>query len=108
MTDVRARLAADRQPNEVAERRTRELRREDSDIPSLEHEWSRLVALFAWKHGLSPRERWLVEAAVEGKELQESADELGCALGTVRTYWARIYDKSGTRAKDDRHGPTSS
>jgi DNA-binding CsgD family transcriptional regulator len=56
---------------------------------------------FAIAHGLSPQEARLLHAALRELTDKKAATELGCSPSTVRTYWARIFQKVGcTRQRD--------
>lgn len=50
---------------------------------------------FAAHHGLSARETMVLALAAAGLHRKESASRLGCSLGTVDTYWRRIFRKTG-------------
>ena len=60
-----------------------------------------LVDQFAATYGLSPQETRLLAAAARETRNVEAADELGCSHATVRTYWRRIFGKTGrTNARE--------
>jgi DNA-binding NarL/FixJ family response regulator len=56
---------------------------------------------FATRHRLSPREQLILEQAVAGASDKEVAFRLGCARGTIATYWQRIFNKTGQRSQRD-------
>src|SRR6187431_872265 len=53
------------------------------------------ITAFVRKNHLSPQEMRVVEGALRELSNDEIADELGCSSSTVRTYWARIFQKVG-------------
>jgi len=57
-----------------------------------------LIASFADAHGLSSQETRLLLAAAREATNEEAADELGCTNATVRSYWRRIFEKTGRRS----------
>ena len=60
-----------------------------------------LVRRYAAAYGLSAQETRLVLAATREATDKEAADELGCTHATVRSYWRRIFEKTGRgRARD--------
>jgi DNA-binding NarL/FixJ family response regulator len=54
-----------------------------------------IVDEFATLHSLSLQERRLLGTAVRGRSNDDAAHELGCSSVTVRTYWGRIFRKTG-------------
>jgi DNA-binding NarL/FixJ family response regulator len=54
-----------------------------------------LLRQFATTHRLSHRETQVLERAVHGLCMKQSADELGLSVKTVENYWTRIYHKTG-------------
>jgi DNA-binding NarL/FixJ family response regulator len=50
---------------------------------------------FASRYSLSFQERRLLFAAVRETSNDDAASELGCSCATVRTYWGRIFRKTG-------------
>lgn len=54
-----------------------------------------LVGRYAAAYGLSPQETRLLLAATREATDKEAADELGCTHATVRSYWRRIFEKTG-------------
>lgn len=62
---------------------------------------SPFVGAFAARHRLSPRETRLLELAVEGVTNKEAAEVLGCSVGTIATYWQRIFAKTEQRSQRD-------
>jgi DNA-binding NarL/FixJ family response regulator len=54
-----------------------------------------LVQSFASKYQLSPQETRLLLAAARDASNEEAADELGCTHATVRSYWRRVFEKTG-------------
>lgn len=54
-----------------------------------------LVTEFARTHRLSNQETRLLLAAARNRTNDEAADDLGCASATVRSYWVRIFEKTG-------------
>lgn len=56
---------------------------------------------FATHYRLSPREQSILEQAVAGSNDKEIALRLGCARGTIATYWQRIFNKTGQRSQRD-------
>jgi DNA-binding CsgD family transcriptional regulator len=62
------------------------------------------IKRFAQAHRLSPQETKLVAAAVREMPNKQSADELGCTEGTLRTYWKRIFTKIGCTSQTRRCG----
>ncbi len=59
------------------------------------------ISSFAAHHGLSPQETRLLRLALQEVTNKEAADRLGCAHSTVRSYWARIFQKVGCRTERD-------
>ena len=59
------------------------------------------VGNFARRHRLSPREVTLLRSALEGKNNDEVAAELGCSRTTISTYWSRIFRKTGVSGQRD-------
>jgi DNA-binding CsgD family transcriptional regulator len=74
-------------------RTLRILRATERRTPTLER--------FARAHRLSPQETKLVASAVREMPNKQSADELGCTEGTLRTYWKRIFTKIGCTSQRD-------
>jgi len=60
-----------------------------------------LIASFAAQHGLSPQETRLLSAAAREASNEDAAEELGCTSATVRSYWRRIFEKTGYRSARD-------
>jgi DNA-binding NarL/FixJ family response regulator len=54
-----------------------------------------LIESFASEYQLSPQETRLLLAAAREASNEEAADELGCTNATVRSYWRRIFEKTG-------------
>ena len=54
-----------------------------------------VVLRFASAHGFSAQETRLLFAAAREATNEEAADELGCTHATVRSYWRRIFEKTG-------------
>ncbi|MFO0725844.1 MAG: response regulator transcription factor [Myxococcota bacterium] len=50
---------------------------------------------------LSPRERAILELAVDGANDKEIAHRCSCARGTIATYWQRIFKKTGQHSQRD-------
>ncbi len=46
---------------------------------------------------LTAREREVMQLAADGLSAAETADSLGCSIGTVKTHLHRVYRKLGTR-----------
>lgn len=59
------------------------------------------LAHFAARYRLSPQESKLVALAVREVPNKLSADELGCSVCTIRTYWHRIFAKVGCTSQRD-------
>ncbi len=59
------------------------------------------VTRFATHYRLSPRERSLLNLALQELTNEESAERLGCAYSTVRSYWSRIFHKVGCHCERD-------
>lgn len=57
--------------------------------------WRWIVEGYAEAKALSNQERRLLELAVSGAHNKVIADELGLSVGTVATYWRRIFAKTG-------------
>ena len=53
------------------------------------------ITVFMQNHRLSPQEMRVVAGALRELSNDEIAQELGCSSSTVRTYWARIFEKVG-------------
>lgn len=53
---------------------------------------------------LSRREREVVLVALDGLSLKQVADRLGCRIGTVSTYWQRVFAKTCTRSQVELYG----
>ena len=64
-------------------------------MPRASESWRRIVEGYAEANALSGQERRLLELAVSGAHNKVIADELGLSLGTVATYWRRIFAKTG-------------
>lgn len=56
---------------------------------------------FVEAHRLSPRERSILGLAIDGANDKEICGRLGCARGTIATYWQRIFKKSGQHSQRD-------
>jgi DNA-binding NarL/FixJ family response regulator len=54
-----------------------------------------LIARFATEYALSPQETRLLMAAANETRNEDAADQLGCTHATVRSYWRRIFVKTG-------------
>lgn len=57
--------------------------------------WRWVVEDYSVANALSGQERRLLELAVGGAHNKLIADQLGLSLGTVATYWRRIFAKTG-------------
>ena len=57
------------------------------------------VEAFAARHSLSPTEADVLHHAVAGMDNNEIAAALGCARGSVTTYWKRIFEKTATNSQ---------
>jgi DNA-binding CsgD family transcriptional regulator len=64
-----------------------------------DEEWRSVVSCYAGVHRLSTQEHRLLVAAVEGMTDKEAGIALGCARGTIGTYWQRIFVKTGSRPR---------
>src|SRR6187431_1223840 len=53
------------------------------------------ITVFMRAHRLSPRETRVVDGALRELSNAAIAKELGCSPSTIRTYWARIFQKLG-------------
>ncbi|MCC6747311.1 MAG: response regulator transcription factor [Deltaproteobacteria bacterium] len=53
---------------------------------------------------LRRREREVVLVALDGLSVKQVADRLGCRIGTVSTYWQRIFAKTCTRSQVELYG----
>jgi len=53
------------------------------------------ITAFVRAHRLSPRETRVVDGALRELSNTAIAKELGCSPSTIRTYWARIFQKLG-------------
>jgi len=58
-----------------------------------------LVTAYARGHGLSPQERRLLLATINGRTEKDAAFLLGCRRSTTSTYWQRIFHKTGRRSQ---------
>lgn len=63
--------------------------------------WVARVDVFVHRYRLSPKERELVIATVQGKDLSTCAEQIGCSVGTVKTHWCRIFAKTRMRSRRD-------
>ncbi|MBE6480294.1 MAG: helix-turn-helix transcriptional regulator [Olsenella sp.] len=81
-----------RHPSKDEERLTSELVR-----PDLE---TRLLA-FADEHGMSAREREVLELVLRGQDNQNIASALTISTGTVKAHLSRIYRKAGVGSRDE-------
>lgn len=61
----------------------------------------RYVERYSMLHGLSPQERRLLLAAVDGLPDKSVADRLGISRSTISTYWNRIFSKTECRSQRD-------
>jgi DNA-binding NarL/FixJ family response regulator len=59
------------------------------------------VERFARRFRLSPQETRLVLVAAGECTNDEAAEQLGCSPSTVRSYWARVFQKTGRRSARD-------
>jgi DNA-binding NarL/FixJ family response regulator len=62
------------------------------------HPSDNLLSEHAWEHiaeefGLSAREVEVARLVFSGKSREEIANELGCSVGSVRTYIDRVFKK---------------
>jgi DNA-binding NarL/FixJ family response regulator len=57
------------------------------------------AAAFAAAHDFSARETEILELACCGADDEACARHLDCGLATIKTYWKRIYAKSGHRGQ---------
>lgn len=69
--------------------------------PFLSFEACTFVREFAVRHNLSDRETAALLLSTVGVFRKEAAHRLGCAPGTVDTYWRRILRKTGTRSQPE-------
>src|SRR5256885_12068482 len=53
-----------------------------------------VIDSFASRHGLSAREAAVLAAAALGLDRRDTAYRLGCRIGTVDTYWRRVFKKT--------------
>jgi len=60
-----------------------------------------VVEDFARSYQLSFQETRLLVAAAREATNEEAAGELGCSPSTVRTFWTRIFEKTGRRSARD-------
>jgi DNA-binding CsgD family transcriptional regulator len=60
---------------------------------------AQLVTAYASRHGLSPQERRLLIATINGRTEKEAAFLLGCRRSTTSTYWQRIFHKTARRSQ---------
>jgi len=58
-----------------------------------------LVTAYARGHALSPQERRLLLATINGRTEKDAAFLLGCRRSTTSTYWQRIFHKTGRRSQ---------
>ena len=63
--------------------------------------WLECVDRFTRYYRLSPTERQLVIATIRGKSLATCADEFRCTVGTLKTHWCRIFEKTQMRSRRD-------
>jgi DNA-binding CsgD family transcriptional regulator len=61
----------------------------------------RYVNRYSMLYGLSPQERRLLLAAVDGVPDKHVADHLGISRSTISTYWNRIFSKTECRSQRD-------
>lgn len=54
---------------------------------------------FCEAYELTPKQSRIVKHTALGWSLEEIADDLGCAVSTLKGYWKRIHDKTGLRAR---------
>ncbi len=59
----------------------------------------RAVEAFARRMALSQQELHVLRGAMRGKSTKQIAESLACTPGTVKTYWQRIFDKTGLRSR---------
>ncbi len=57
------------------------------------------VQPFSRRFRLSEREGQLLQLAADGAESEDAMRELGCNRGTLTTYWARIFKKTGCQSR---------
>jgi DNA-binding response OmpR family regulator len=50
--------------------------------------------------GLSERELAVLKLAINGLDVDATANRLGCRPGTIRTYWARVLHKTDARSRE--------
>jgi DNA-binding CsgD family transcriptional regulator len=63
-------------------------------------EIERVVERFCDKHALSVRENQTLLCFTRGLCRKETADILGCRIGTIDTYWRRIFVKVGVDSSE--------
>lgn len=66
-----------------------------AEITTAEPDWSRIAARLS----LSPRELQVVKRALQGRRIGQIAEDLDLAVGTVKTYLARIRAKLGVKKR---------
>jgi DNA-binding NarL/FixJ family response regulator len=72
----------------------------DTLIEAFERRPDALVTQYCSLHDFSDQEAATFGAAIEGLDDEGIATEIGCKATTVRTYWSRIGEKTGTAGKD--------
>jgi DNA-binding CsgD family transcriptional regulator len=76
-------------------------RQPSEEVSFLDSSVGAFVHRFAVHHGLSARETTVLALAAAGLHRKESASRLGCSLGTVDTYWRRIFRKTGRTSQSE-------
>lgn len=59
------------------------------------------LALYCEKYALTPRERDVLRAIIDGKGNQNIASEMHLALGTVKSHTHNIFKKTGTKTRQE-------
>lgn len=77
------------------------VRQPSEELSFLDSSVGTLVHQFAAHHALSARETTVLALAAAGHHRKESASRLGCSLGTVDTYWRRIFRKTGRTSQSE-------
>jgi DNA-binding NarL/FixJ family response regulator len=72
----------------------------DTLIEAFERQPAALLRQYCVMHDFSNQETATFSCTIEGLDDDEVATEIGCKPTTVRTYWSRIGEKTGTPGKD--------
>lgn len=70
-------------------------------ISNAEHDLADIAVVAACRHGFSKAERKILERLVQGETIEQTAESLGLALGTVRLHVAHMMKKSGAHRQAD-------